>query len=61
MADGSDLASSMAFERDPRFPTLRDEVTLPISIRGRMFDYRIDPVSPDGSELRSQIIFQAEI
>jgi len=26
-----------------------------------MFDYRIDPVSPDGSELRSQIIFQAEM
>jgi hypothetical protein len=55
IADGSDLASSMASPRDPRFPTLRDEVTLPISSRGRMSGFWIDPVSSDGSELSSQI------
>jgi hypothetical protein len=36
IAAESDLASSMAFAR---FPNLRDEVTLPISITGRIFDY----------------------
>jgi len=58
IADGSDLASSMAFASDPRFPTWRDEDTLPISIRARMFDFWIDLVSPDGRELDSQIICQ---